>query len=49
MEPTLHLLGHAALTLGHMLTPGNVEPELLVELDSVVTRFDVRRPIQKAS
>ena len=49
LEPTLHLLGHAALTLGHLLTPGNVEPELLVELDSVVARHDVRRPMQKAS
>lgn len=39
----LHLLGHAALTLGQIFAPGEVRPGQLVELDAIVARADVRQ------
>jgi|GEM_PF-523930 len=43
LAPMMHLLGHAALTLGHMFSAGASEPDLLVELDAIAARVDVRR------
>lgn len=45
LAPMMHLLGHAALTLGHMFQSNASEHDLLVELDTVAARLDVRRSL----
>ncbi len=44
LAPMMHLLGHAALTLGAMFTSDTGEPDLMAELDAIAARIDVRRP-----
>ena len=42
LAPPMHLLGHAAMSLGQMFAPGEVHPSQLVELDALVARIDAR-------
>ena len=43
LAPMMHLLGHAALTLGGMFSADTGEPDLLAELDAIAARADIRR------
>lgn len=49
LTPMMHLLGHAALTLGHMFTPADTETALVADLDAIAARFDVRQSAHAAS
>ena len=46
LAPMMHLLGHAALTLGHIFAQGTAEADLMVELDTIAERVDIRRHAQ---
>jgi DNA-binding response OmpR family regulator len=48
LMPMMHLLGHAALTLGEIYAPGEAKPTLLDELDAIAARIDIRRPAMQA-
>jgi hypothetical protein len=48
LMPMMHLLGHAALTLGEIYAPGEAKPTLLDELDAIAARIDIRRAATQA-
>jgi CheY-like chemotaxis protein len=46
VKPMMHLLGQAAMMLGKMFVPDELEMAFLPELDAAAARYDVRRPAE---